>query len=386
MKVSYLGPRGTYSEKAAKQYFGQDAELVARRSIPDIFQDVKSGRSQLGIVPIENSIEGSVNQTMDLLASEDQIHIIGEEILSIEHALMAKADTTVSDLQKVLSHGQPLAQCRNYLERELPNAEIIETLSTADAAIRVINTSEHWAVIGSPEAAELYGLTILNRQIANCTCNKTRFIVIAPREQVVDDANKMSILISITDRAGGLYQVLKEFALRNINLTKIESRPAKSDIGDYLFYIDFSGSPQNLLVMECLHKVQELTATFKVLGAFKSGHEKATPAIPQNISLADVRRDIDIIDRQIVELLAKRTELVNHVGQIKNPSEKVRDKAREASIIQELTSEAKSKGVSPALIKQLYGILFDHFVELQEIKRGRKNLSKLTGKFKRGQK
>ncbi|ADG80968.1 prephenate dehydratase [Thermincola potens] len=373
IKIGYLGPKGTYTEKAAKKYFtGIDKEMRAYRTLPELFSAVKSGEIDKAVAPIENSIEGSVNQTLDLLAQEKGVAIQGEIILTIKHALMAKPGVKVNEITKVISHGQALAQCSRFLETFLPDAALVEAVSTAEAAVQIVNSDQPWAVIGNPDIGEIYSLNILEYDIQNCTANRTRFVILGQSGQPITNANKTSILISITDRPGGLYQVLKEFALVNINLTKIESRPAKNKLGNYIFFIDFMGNPADGLVEKCLNRVREMTAEFRILGIYKGAETAYSYSVEKSVlNLEQVREDIDIIDRQIVELLAMRTQLVKIIADLKGAHQKIRDRKREEQILERLTAEARKKGVSPKLIKELYNLLFTHFVGLQKIRRQR---------------
>lgn len=382
IRIGYLGPRGTYTEKAAKDYFKSKGTYIAYKTWPELFQAVKRSQVDVSVLPIENSIEGSVNQTLDLLVQEQDIFIVGEIIINIEQVLLAKKEFSFSEITQVLSHGQALAQCSRFIQESLPEAKVFETVSTAKAAEIAASVDEPTAVIGNEAMAEIYNLKVIKKDIANCRANKTRFIVIAKDQQQAGQPEKTSLILSITDRPGGLYQILKEFALRNINLTKIESRPSKSGLGNYLFFIDFLGCPEEKLVAECLQRIKDISACFRLLGSYRAAEEQETKiAQLESMSLSQIREDIDIIDRQIVELLAKRTELVNIVGELKTPQQKVRDRNRENQIIERLTFEAKKKGVSPALIRRLYGMLFEHFVDLQESKR-----KKLKGILKRSSK
>jgi prephenate dehydratase len=181
---------------------------------------------------------------------------------------------------------------------------------------------------------------------------------------------RTSVVISITDRPGGLYQILKEFALSSINLTKIESRPAKRNLGDYLFFIDLEGDYRNPIVRDCLEAIEDMAASFRVLGSYPvwedtASNDKYTGKTPDPVSVDEIRQNIDIIDYQIVELLARRTQMVTMIGKLKYRWDTIRDQEREKEILNRVREIAARKGVSPELMEKVYRLLFDHFVELQ---------------------
>lgn len=369
-KIGYLGPAGTNTEEALQKYTGFDCSArVACATINAVFKGVADGSLDLGLVPFENSTEGSVHLALDLLAGENDLKICGEIIMPISHHLIARAGITADRVTRVLSHPQALAQCRQYIGRSLPGVETVEMTSTAEAVRAVAESQEAWAAVGNARAAEIHGLKVIASDLQDCRENRTRFVVIG-REDVAPakGANKTSILFTITDRPGGLYEILKEFALRNVNLTRIESRPAKRNLGDYVFFVDLEGHREEPEVRECLEVVQDQAATFKILGSYPADTvalEETDPKV-RTISLEQVRQDIDIIDQQIVELLAKRTELVKVIGRLKSGQPDVRDPGREEQVIRRVKAGAAKKGVSLELIDKIYHTIFDHFVEVQK--------------------
>jgi prephenate dehydratase len=369
-KIGYLGPAGTFTEEALIKYTGSDcSERVACGTINAVFRGVKDGSLDLGLVPFENSTEGSVHLTLDLLAGECDLKISGEIIMPISQHLIARAGASADRVARVLSHPQALAQCRLYLENNLPGIEVENMASTVEAIRAVAETQEPWAAIGNARAAEMHGLAVIASDIQDCRENRTRFVVISREDApVAGESDKTSILFTITDRPGGLYEILKEFALRNINLTRIESRPAKRNLGDYVFFVDLEGHREDPQVRACLEAVRNQAATFRILGSYpadaaavQEGHRE----VPR-LSLEQLRQDIDIIDQQIVELLAKRTELVKVIGRLKSGQPEVRDPDREEQVLRRVKASAEKKGVNPELINNIYHTIFDHFVEVQK--------------------
>ncbi len=371
-KYGYLGPKGTHCEEALSVYLGaKKAETGPYPGVEQVLTAVRDGEISHGLVPLENSIEGTVNLALDLIASDQELHIVGEVILPIRHNLLVKPGGQKEDLSLVVSHPQALAQCREYLNRQMPGVPVREVNSTAEAARLAAEADGRMAAIGNKRAADYYGLEIIAADIQDCKENRTRFVVISKKESPVPGPAKTSLVLSITDRPGGLYQILREFALVNINLTKIESRPAKRNFGDYLFFIDLIGHQKDPVVKKCLAAIRDMTASFRILGSYPSwgtgGGSKSTAGLPPpRMSVREIRQDIDIIDYQIVELLEKRTHLVSLVGTLKNGWTTVRDKDRELEILRRVRENALQRDVDPELMEKIYQILFDHFVKLQE--------------------
>ncbi|MEN6463187.1 MAG: prephenate dehydratase [Syntrophomonas sp.] len=270
-KIAYLGPTGTFCEEAARRYSRQPTTLVPYRSIESVFLAVHKGEAESGIVPIENSCEGAVNQTLDLLTSEYQVKISGDLILPVNHNIMLRPGVNTSDVTCVLSHPQALAQCHQYISNHLPQAAILEVASTAEAARQVALSAEPWAAIGNRGAAAAFGLDIGQAAINDIPNNKTRFIVLVredSKEHVRTGKCKTSLLIYLADQPGSLFHVLQEFYVRNINLTKIESRPTRAKIGDYLFFIDIEGHRLEEHINESLQSLSSLCPAVRVLGSY----------------------------------------------------------------------------------------------------------------------
>ena len=370
-KIAYLGPLGTFCEEAACKFIiggTNDWELLPCNSILDVFASVHRGEVDTGIVPIENSCEGSVNQTLDLLANEYDLKITGEIILPVQQNLLTKPGVEVKDICRVLSHPQALAQCREYLYRKIPGAELVEVTSTAEAARQVALTGEVWAAIGTSGAAGAYGLTVLVPQINDHSNNETRFVLLSRFNNDCLWNCKTSLLVYVLNQPGALSRVLGEFSLRGINLTKIESRPTRKKIGEYFFFIDIEGHRLEPKVKEALEEIKTVAQAVKVLGTYRSASE-IEPAKKSvfELTLSDLRQEIDMIDDQIIELLGRRTRMVDKVGDFKKVGS-VRDPERESRVLEKLRALADSKGFDPEVVSRVYRILFDHFVSLQQKK------------------
>jgi len=267
--VAYLGPPGTFSEEAAILY-QSEAELIPFSSISQVVSAVDKGVVGEGIVPIENSIEGSVTDTLDLLIHEVNLLLKTELVLPIEHHLLSQKEVNLSDIQMIFSHPQVISQCRKFLERSLPQARVTPTLSTAAAVEQMMSyPGEGVGAIGTHRAATLYGAHTLLRCIQDYPQNLTRFVVVAKHDHVRTGNDKTSLCLSFSeDRPGLLYEVFQEFAQRNINLTKIESRPSKESLGRYFFLIDLEGHREERVIAQVLKKVELKSSQFKILGSY----------------------------------------------------------------------------------------------------------------------
>ena len=375
-KVGYLGPEGTFSEEAAWKYLNgaEGGAAVACRSLSVLVEAVERGELDEGIVPLENSCEGSVSQTMDLLAGDTALKIRGEIILPVCQNLMARPGVRKEELLGILSHPQPLAQCRGFIEQFFPGVRTLEASSTAEAARQVAGMEERWGAIGTARAAEIYGLEILAPGVNDGDGNATRFLVLGPEDRPREGKGKTSIIVSVTDRPGALYRVLKEFALYNISLTRIESRPARRKLGEYIFFIDFQGSRLEPEVAAALKAVGEQAAGMKNLGSYPADaayQAQERESRLGSLTIEEIRSDIDVIDFQIIELLGKRTELVSHLAGLKKGVDQVRDPAREQKVLNRVRDIAVKKGFAPDVTEEIYRILFGHFVDLQKGRLGR---------------
>lgn len=269
MKVGILGPRGTYAEVAARSNFGENIEVVPYSLITEVAEAVERGNVEAGVVPVESLHEGSVGETLDALAWLD-VKIKAEVVVPISHCLLGVHGAKLGEINQVLSHPQALAQCRDFLRRNLPRAELIEMTSTAKAAEQVSKLRQlHMAAIGARALAGMYGLEVLRENIQTGRENLTRFFCLAKEDSGPTGVDKTSIVFyTKEDRPGILCEILQEFAARNINLTKIESRPSKRALGDYLFFVDFEGHRTDPKVQETLSALEPKVATLKMLGSY----------------------------------------------------------------------------------------------------------------------
>lgn len=266
MKVAFQGEKGAYSESAVYKFFGSSVEVKPCRDLTEAFESVDKQESKFGVVPVENSLEGSINQTYDLFLKHD-LKVCGEVIIRVSHCLVANKGTTLKQVKTVYSHPQALAQCRNFLERS--GWELIPTYDTAGSAkmLKEKNLKDA-AAIASERAAELYKLKILAKEIEDNPNNYTRFFVLSKKDSTKTGNDKTSIIFAAAHKPGSLYQALGEFAKRGISLTKIESRPTKQTPWEYNFYLDFEGhrsEPRCILALEAL---KEYSAFIKILGSY----------------------------------------------------------------------------------------------------------------------
>lgn len=267
-RVAYLGPPGTFSQEAALLY-DSTAIPVPYPSIPAVALAVNSGMAEEGIVPIENSLEGSVTYTLDLLIQESHLKIQYEIELPIEHYLVTTESTESTQVKAIYSHPQALAQCRKFIERCFPNAQHVASLSTA-AAVEDMKESTVPAVAIAPRvAAELYGVTIIARNIQDNPHNITRFVVLSHEDHAPTGDDRTSLCFSFAqDKPGLLHEAMGEFARRGINLAKIESRPAKGELGQYIFLIDCDGHRKDPPVSEALTKLEKMSSLFRIFGSY----------------------------------------------------------------------------------------------------------------------
>ncbi len=268
LRVAFQGELGAYSESAVYSFFGQSVDVKPCKNFGEVFESVKTGDVNYGVVPIENSIEGSVNRTYDLFLEYD-LKVCGEIILRISHCLIAHQGTSIDQIKTVYSHPQALAQCRKFLEKHKLRA--ISTFDTA-GSVKMIKEENMMgaAAIASERAAQIYSMTILAKEIEDSKNNSTRFFVLDKQDSPYSGEDKTSIIFAAKSVPGALYQVLKEFADRNINLTKIESRPTKSTPWEYHFYLDFEGHRTETKCQQALNSIRDKTIFVKILGSYKA--------------------------------------------------------------------------------------------------------------------
>jgi chorismate mutase/prephenate dehydratase len=266
IRVAYLGPEGTFSHQAAREHFGALAGLRGVPTIPDVFAAVESGRVELGIVPVENTTEGVVTQTLDTLAEHD-VPVCAEHVLRVSNALLSRSGR-LEDVRRVISHPQPLAQCRRWLDQQLPGVERVETASTAAAAQRAAEEPES-AAIGSLLSAEVYELAVIAPGIEDRRDNCTRFLVIGGDPPPPSGCDLTSVLFTIRrDEAGGLFRLIEPFARENVNLTSIQLRPIVGKPWEYLFFIDCEGHRSAAAVHRALEAAARVAHSTRVLGSF----------------------------------------------------------------------------------------------------------------------
>lgn len=276
LTIGYLGPEGTFSEEASSIYRKKvgKAKFIPYSTFHDILIDVDRRKIGEAIVPIENSVEGTIGIVTDTLVNEVDLEIKQEIVIPVQHYLMAKEKVELSKITEVLSFPQIIDQCKHYLRKNLPKAKIRFAFSSADAArqvaeAEVVQKLNVPAAIASIASAKLYGLAIIRSKINDYPHNSTRFIVLAKKDGARTGNDKTSIVFSILkDRPGGLHDILGEFANRGINLTKIESRPTKRTLGDYFFFIDIQGHRTDKAVSQALSYVKRKASFFKMLGSY----------------------------------------------------------------------------------------------------------------------
>lgn len=268
LEVAYLGPLATFTHEATKRHFGSSARLLPRSSISEVFDDVERGRCQYGVVPIENSTEGVVNHTLDMFMDSD-LSICAEILLLVSHHLLT-VNGSLSGLRTVASHPQALAQCRGWLEKNLAGVEQRDVASTARAAQMAKGDPEVGAV-ASELASSLYELQVAARNVQDVRDNMTRFLVIGTDPPEPTGADRTSIMFALKDGPGVLFQALKAFADREINLSRIESRPSRRRAWDYMFFIDLVGHLSEKPVTGAVETLREACAYTKVLGSYPRG-------------------------------------------------------------------------------------------------------------------
>ncbi len=265
LRVAYLGPEATFTHLACLRRFGSSAEAVPIETIPGVFKEVERGGTEFGVVPVENSTEGVVNYTVDSLIESD-LKITAEILLDVSQQLLS-VGRDISRVKKVYSHPQAVAQCRGWLDKNLPRAEIVEVSSTAKAAEMAAKDPEA-AAIASEAAAALYQLDVLEPKIEDRPNNQTRFLVIGQKETPRTGRDKTSLVFSIKDSPGALYKMLEPFAHRGINLTRLDARPSKQRTWEYLFFLDLTGHVEDSPVREAVESLRGGCLFLKVLGSY----------------------------------------------------------------------------------------------------------------------
>lgn len=264
-RVAYLGPAGTFSESASRKHFGSAASLLPMAAIDDVFRAVEAGNADYGVVPVENSTEGVVGGTLDLLLA-NPVRICGEVKLRIHQHLLSRAEG-IGAARRLYSHMQSLSQCHEWLNRNLPSLPRIPVASNAEAARLASEDPESCAIAGEA-AAELYGLNVLAPNIEDDPNNTTRFFVIGRHDAGPSGQDKTSIVLSSANRPGAMYALLEPLARHGVDMTKLQSRPARSGLWEYVFYVDFLGHQNDPEVAAAIAELQERAAFVKILGSY----------------------------------------------------------------------------------------------------------------------
>ena len=264
-EVAFQGEKGAFSEEAVLRFFG-DAEPVSCRSIRDVFDTVAQDGAEFGVVPVENSQAGSINETYDLLLQHD-LGIYGEIAIEVNHCLLAPPGESLDTVRTVYSHPQALAQCAEFL-RKL-EVEIVPSYDTAGSA-KVIKEKGlvNCAAVASRRVSDIYQMNVLAEDIQTISDNYTKFFVVSRKKADHADENKTSLVFSTNNAPGALYDCLGAFATRGINLTKLESRPSKDKPWEYVFYVDFQGHAEDEICKQALHSLQDTTSFLKILGSY----------------------------------------------------------------------------------------------------------------------
>jgi chorismate mutase/prephenate dehydratase len=265
LTVAFLGPEGTFSHAAALKHFGYAIKINPLASITDVFREVEAGTSSFGVVPIENSTEGVVSNTLDNFV-DSPLSVCGEVSLRIHHHLLSRAGK-LEDIQRVYSHQQSLAQCRQWLATNLPHAEQVNVSSNAEAARRAAEDSTAAAIAGE-QAGELYDLASLVSNIEDHPNNTTRFLVIGKQETTATGDDKTSIMVSSRNEAGALYKLLAPLARHNVSMSRIESRPSHRGMWEYVFFLDLDGHVSDPAIAEVLDEIKQETIMLKLLGSY----------------------------------------------------------------------------------------------------------------------
>ena len=264
--VSFQGERGAYSEAAARSFFNEQIETIPQTTFAEVLESASSDKTQYAVLPVENSLEGSVGESYDLLYSTS-LNATGEIYHKIEHCLIGTGN--IDEIDTVYSHPQALGQCRKFIEEH--HMKTIPAYDTAGSVkmVKEIN-KKNCACIASKDAAEIYEMPIILDNIANNLNNYTRFLILSKENNSETGNDKTSIIFSIKHEPGSLYRIIENFNKNNVNLTKIESRPTKSNTWEYNFYVDFEGHQNNSKILEMLEKIKQETLFMKILGSYPS--------------------------------------------------------------------------------------------------------------------
>ena len=264
LTIAYLGPEATFTHQAAIRRFGSSLRYAAQKTIADVFAEVSKNRADYGVVPVENSTEGVVTHTLDMFV-DSELKIVAQIVLPVQQCLMSKSPR--AKIKKLFVHPQSLAQCRGWLQKNLPQVELIETSSNARSA-ELSAKEKNTGAIGGVLAAEKYGLDVLEQDIQDNAANATRFLVLGRQCSPPTGADRTSLMVSISDKVGALHHALAAFRRYKINLTKIESRPSKRKAWEYFFFIDCDGHQHDRKVAKAMESLAGECSLVKVLGSY----------------------------------------------------------------------------------------------------------------------
>jgi chorismate mutase/prephenate dehydratase len=265
LTVAYLGPEGTFSQEAVLKHFGGSTAQQPCASIDEVFRRVETGGVGYGVVPVENSTEGAIGRTLDLLLATPA-KVCGEVMLPVHQYVMSRAKSRAA-IRRVYSHNQSLAQCQQWLARHLPRVERVAVVSNAEAA-RLAAKDRHAAALGAKTAASLYGLRVLARNIEDEPRNTTRFLVLAEHDAAPSGKDKTSLIVSTRNVPGAMHQMLTPLAANGVSMTRLESRPARTGLWEYVFYVDVEGHTRDARVAKALEEMRAYVTFLKVLGSY----------------------------------------------------------------------------------------------------------------------
>lgn len=268
LRIAFLGPAGTFTQAAALKHFGKSIRSIPLRAIDEVFREVEAGSADYGVVPVENSTEGVVNHTLDMFL-QSPLQICGEVQMRINHHLITRA-ADISAIRRIYSHRQSLAQCREWLDANLPRIEQIEVSSNGEAALRVRDETDAAAIAGQG-AADIYQLPTLVRNIEDEPNNTTRFLIIGTQPIAPSGDDRTALLVASLNRPGALFKLLEPLARNNVSMTRIESRPSRRGMWDYVFFIDLDGHALEEPVAGTLAELREQASLFRVLGSYPKG-------------------------------------------------------------------------------------------------------------------
>jgi len=278
LRVAYLGPQGTFSEMALLAHFGHGVEAVACPSIDEVFRSTEAGNTDFGVVPVENSTEGAVNRSLDLML-QTPLSILGETAVDVRHNLMTRSGTR-QGVTRVCAHPQALAQCAGWLDRNLPGVERVPVSSNAEGA-RLASLDDKVAGIAAETAAAVYGLTIADSGIQDDPSNRTRFLIVGRYRCGASGADQTSLILSVPDRAGAVHALIEPLARHGVSMKRFESRPARQGSWEYYFYIDLIGHQDDPPVAAALAEIRAHAAFFKVLGSYPRALGSAAQVPPR---------------------------------------------------------------------------------------------------------